>query len=78
MAKKRAVPVGEFRQRATEFIRLVEETKQPLTITRRGRPVVELRPASADPAALRGSVRVLPGTDLTRPVIEPEAWEAAR
>jgi len=78
MAKKRNVPVGEFRQRATEFVRLVEKTKEPITITRRGKPVVELRPAASDPGVLRGSVKLRAGTDLARPVLEPEAWEANR
>jgi prevent-host-death family protein len=78
MAKRRDVPVGEFRQRATEFVRLVEKTKLPITITRRGKPVVELRPAVADPGSLRGSVKLRKGVDLTLPVLEPEAWEANR
>lgn len=78
MGKKHSVPVGEFRQRATEIVRLVEQTKEPVLITRRGKPVVELRPAAADPASLRGSVKLRTGTDLTRPALEPEAWEANR
>jgi prevent-host-death family protein len=78
MGKKRSIPVGEFRQRATEVIRLVEKTKEPVIITRRGKPVVELRPAAADPAVLRGSVTVRGGADLTRPALDPEAWEANR
>ena len=78
MGKKRSIPVGEFRQRATEFVRLVEKTKEPVIITRRGKPVVELRPATADPGVLRGSVKVRGAGDLTRPALEPEAWEANR
>jgi prevent-host-death family protein len=78
MGKKRSIPVGEFRQRATEFVRLVEKTKEPVLITRRGKPVVELRPAAASPGVLRGSVKLRAGTDLTRPVLEPESWEATR
>jgi prevent-host-death family protein len=78
MARKRNVPVGEFRQRATEFVRLVEKTKESITITRRGKPVVELRPAAAEPGVLRGSVKVRGRGDLTRPVLDAEAWEANR
>jgi antitoxin (DNA-binding transcriptional repressor) of toxin-antitoxin stability system len=70
------VAVGEFRQRATELVRQVEETKQPITITRRGVPVAELRAVTVAPDALRGSVTVL-DPDLTRPVVAPEDWEAA-
>lgn len=73
---KREVAVGDFRQRATELVRQVEETKQPITITRRGVPVAELRAVTADPDALLGSVTYL-DPDLTRPVVGPEDWEVA-
>jgi prevent-host-death family protein len=72
----REVPVGDFRQRATELVRQVEETKEVITITRRGVPVAELRAVTADPAALLGSVTLLE-PDLTRPVVAPEEWEAS-
>jgi antitoxin (DNA-binding transcriptional repressor) of toxin-antitoxin stability system len=73
---KREVAVGDFRQRATELVRQVEETKQAITITRRGVPVAELRAVTVDPKALLGSVTYL-DPDLTRPVVGPEDWEAA-
>ena len=73
---KREVAVGDFRQRATEFVRQVEETKEPITITRHGVPVAELRAVRVDPEALMGSVTLL-DPDLTRPVVGPEDWEAA-
>lgn len=75
MAKKE-VAVGEFRQRATELVRQVEATKEAVTITRHGVPVAELRSVTVDPEALLGSVEYL-DPDLTRPVVEPEEWEAA-
>jgi antitoxin (DNA-binding transcriptional repressor) of toxin-antitoxin stability system len=70
------VAIGDFRQRATELVRQVEETKQPITITRRGVPVAELRAVTVDPEALLGSVAYL-DPDLTRPVVSREEWEAA-
>lgn len=75
MAAK-TVPIGEFRQRATAYIKSVEETKEPLTITRRGVAVAELRPAPTDPSTLRGSVAYSSEVDLTEPVIDPGEWEA--
>ena len=72
---KREIAVGDFRQRATELVRQVEETKESITITRRGVPVAELRPATVDPKALLASVTYL-DPDLTRPVVGPEDWEA--
>jgi prevent-host-death family protein len=74
MGKKRNIPVSEFRQRAMEFVRLVEKTKEPVIITRRGKPAVELRPAPVDPGILWGSVRVRGATDLTQPALAGEAW----
>ncbi|MBM4384352.1 MAG: type II toxin-antitoxin system Phd/YefM family antitoxin [Deltaproteobacteria bacterium] len=74
---KREVAVGDFRQRATELVRLVEKTRQPIRITRHGVPVAELRPVSSASDDLLGSVTFL-DDDLTRPVLEPEDWEAAR
>jgi prevent-host-death family protein len=74
---RREIAIGDFRQRATELVREVEETKTPILITRRGVPVAELRPARVDPAVLRGSVTLL-DPDLTRPVLEPGEWEADR
>jgi antitoxin (DNA-binding transcriptional repressor) of toxin-antitoxin stability system len=54
----------------------LEETKQPITITRRGVPVAELWAVTADREALRGSVTYL-DPDVTRPVVDTEDWEAA-
>jgi antitoxin (DNA-binding transcriptional repressor) of toxin-antitoxin stability system len=73
---KREVAVGEFRQRATELIRQVEETKEPITITRRGVPVAELRAVTVGPEALLGSVTYR-DPDLTRPAVGSQEWEAA-
>jgi prevent-host-death family protein len=71
------VAVGDFRQRATELVRLVEKTRQPIRITRHGVAVAELRPVSSSADALLGSVTVL-DDDLTRPALDPEDWEAGR
>ncbi len=73
---EREVAVGEFHKRASELIRLVEETQQPITITRRGVAIAELCAVSADPEALRGSVTYL-DPDPTRPAAATKDWEAA-
>jgi antitoxin (DNA-binding transcriptional repressor) of toxin-antitoxin stability system len=72
------IGIGEFRQNAPYFVRLVEETAQTIVITRRDRPVAELRPVVRPERGLGGSVTVADGVDLSRPVVEPEAWEANR
>jgi len=70
------VNIGEFRQRATELIRSVEERGLPITIARRGIPVAELRPIRDSTTTLLGSVVVIDDFDLTDPVIEPSEWSA--
>jgi prevent-host-death family protein len=55
------VTMSEFRARAWEFVREVEESRETIVVTRRGRPVVELRAVSAPEDTdtlhgLRGSV----------------------
>jgi prevent-host-death family protein len=74
---KREVAVGDFRQRATELVRIVERTKQPITITRHGVAVAELRPITGATDDLLGSVTFL-DKDLTSPALDPKAWEASR
>lgn len=67
---------GENGDPVCELVRHVEETKEAITITRRGVPVAELRAVTVDPEALLGSVTYL-DPDLSRPVVGPEDWEAA-
>ncbi|HLF60216.1 MAG TPA: type II toxin-antitoxin system prevent-host-death family antitoxin [Acidimicrobiia bacterium] len=76
MDKSEIVGIGEFRQRATELIRAVEEKALSITIARRGTPVAELRPLSSSLSTLVGSVTVLDGVDLTAPASDPSEWTA--
>lgn len=70
------VGVGEFRQRASELIRMVEEGFARVVITRRGEPVAELRAVESRTPDLIGSVTVVEGVDLTEPVVDPSEWQA--
>jgi antitoxin (DNA-binding transcriptional repressor) of toxin-antitoxin stability system len=74
---KNEIAIGDFRRRATELVRRVEETKQSTTITRKGVPVAELRAVTVDPEALLGSVKYLVA-DLTSRAVALDEWEAAR
>ena len=76
MAEPESIGIGEFRQRATEIIREVEETARPVLIDRRGRPVVEIRALARHEATLLGSVEILDPDALTNPVIDPLEWDA--
>ena len=78
MAMRKTMSVADFRNHVTEVVREVEETKEPVIITRRGTPAVEIRPVQVDAAALLGSAKVAPGVDLTAPVVDQDEWEMLR
>ncbi len=73
----RQVTKSAFKAKALELLRQVETSGEPLVVTDRGRPVIEVRPlklSERDPRAiLRGSV--LSYERPTDPVGE-EDWEA--
>ena len=75
----RRVSKSQLKARALEFFREVENTRQPLLITDRGRPVLKLVPYSEDPdealRELRGSV--VRYIDPTEPVAL-EDWETLK
>lgn len=69
------IPAGEFKARCLQLLDAVAAGGEPLTITKRGRPVARLVPLPAAAAlfgALAGSVR--DQQDLAAPV--GEDWEA--
>jgi prevent-host-death family protein len=75
----RTVSKSQFKPRALEYFRQVEETGAALVITDRGRPVLRILRYDDDPAA---SLKLLRNTvvkydDPTEPV-DDEEWEAAR
>lgn len=67
---KRSVSKSQFKPKALEYFREVEQTGKALIITDRGKPALKIVPYSEDPEArlklLRGSV--LEYTDPTEPV----------
>jgi prevent-host-death family protein len=69
------IPAGEFKARCLQLLDSVAASGEPLTITKRGRPVARLVPLPAGRAlfgALAGSVRGQ--QDLVAPI--GEAWQA--
>ncbi len=72
--------VSEFKSRALEIMSRVAETKEPVLITKRGEPLVQLTPATpADeesiPDRLAGTLEI--HGDIVSP-LGPEMWEACR
>ena len=72
------IPKGTFKARALEIFRRVQDTKQPVVITDRGRPVLILEPFYGEDnaavlASLSGSVQRY--SEPTQPV-GGQDWEA--
>ena len=72
-----SVPAGEFKAECLRLLDNVALSRQPLIITKRGKPVAKLVPIAQPPllfGALSGTV-VRQG-DLLSPIAEP--WDAER
>jgi prevent-host-death family protein len=74
------MPAGEFKARCLTVMENVQKTKEPVLITKRGRPVAKLVPADDSPreflGRLEGIVKVV--GDIESPIEPPDAWEALR
>lgn len=78
-AREKTIAVSAFKPRSLEIIDEVASRKTArVVLTRHGKPVAALVPIESkayDPwGAMRGTVRVMPGVDLTEPL--GEIWEA--
>ena len=69
----RSIAAGEFKAHCLELLDQVARTRQPIVVTKRGRPVARLVPLESDASlSLEGSVTY--GGDIVGPV--GEKWEA--
>lgn len=71
------IAAGDFKARCLKLIDEVAQTREPLLITKRGRPVAQVVPVPAEPA-LFGSLAgtVLHEGDLIAPI--GDDWDACR
>jgi prevent-host-death family protein len=74
------IGVSEFKSHALEIMSRVAESKEPVLITKRGEPLVQLTPATpanveSIPDRLAGSLSI--HEDLVPP-LGSEMWEACR
>jgi prevent-host-death family protein len=78
MKTPRTVPATEFKAHCLALLEKVRETRQPLLVTRHGKPVVEICPYVPKDAArvnpLKGSI--VYQDDLISPL--EEKWDSAR
>ncbi|MGB7284809.1 MAG: type II toxin-antitoxin system Phd/YefM family antitoxin [Candidatus Acidiferrum sp.] len=76
------IAISEFKAKCLAILAQVEKTKEPIRITRHGKPIAEVVPASpeVDRAALfgsmRNSIKIL--GDIVSPVIDLDEIEALR
>lgn len=73
----RIIKASEFKAKCLAVLDEVERTRQPVTITKRGRPVAELRPTRAKSNArgiLKGRMEII--GDIISPI--DVEWEALK
>jgi prevent-host-death family protein len=76
----KTMPAGQFKTRCLKVMDDVQSTREPVVITKKGRPVAKLVPAEEPsddfPGKLSGMMKIV--GDITQPIEDPEAWEALR
>jgi prevent-host-death family protein len=75
---QRVIKAAEFKAKCLELMDQVADTGNPITITKRGKPVARLVPAARRPktafGALKGHIKIL--GDIVGPI--DAGWEADR
>jgi prevent-host-death family protein len=71
MSSKRVVPAGRFKAECLALLDRVEQTGEPVVVTKRGRPVAEVVPIRVKKRTLKGSVTVR--GDIVAPILD--AWD---
>jgi prevent-host-death family protein len=74
MKSRREIPAGEFKAHCLQLLDQVEEGREELIVTKRGRPVAKVVPIDKHARTVRGSVQIL--GDIVGPI--DESWEAER
>jgi prevent-host-death family protein len=76
----KSMRAGEFKARCLRVMDEVRATRQPVVITKRGRPVAKLVPVDRRGddifGCLKGVFQIV--GDIESPVVPPEEWEANR
>jgi prevent-host-death family protein len=78
----REIAISKFKAKCLSLLQEVSKTKTPLRVTRRGKPIADVIPASSEGderswiGSLSGSVELL--GDVVSPVIDIEAIEALK
>jgi len=71
--KRKSIPAGKFKAECLALLDRVEETREALVVTKRGRAVAQVVPMEEEePVSLIGSVQFL--ADIVEPIAD--AWDA--
>lgn len=79
---QRTLSASAFKAQCLALMDEVERTGEPVTITKRGRPVAQLAPARPGPVGRpvfglhKGGLVALDSSDIDQPAIDPAAWSA--
>ena len=76
----KTMAAGEFKARCLKVMDQVRATREPVVVTKRGRPVAKLVPADKRGkdvfGCLKGVIKIV--GDIESPVVPLEDWEALR
>lgn len=76
------IAISEFKAKCLSLLEEVNKTKTPLRVTRRGKPIADVIPASSEAeerswiGSMAGSLEIV--GDIVSPVIDIEAIEALK
>ena len=76
------IAISEFKAKCLSLLEEVSKTKTPLRVTRRGKPLADVIPASSEAeerswiGSMSGSIDIV--GDIVSPVIDVEAIEALK
>lgn len=76
----KTIPAGQFKARCLRLMDEVRTTREPVLITKKGRPVAKLVPADRRPedifGCLKNEIKIM--GDIESPVTQLEDWDALR
>ena len=75
----KTISASEFKKRCLAVVTEVHSTREPVLITKRGKPVARLVPAGRPPkfiGRLKGIIKIV--GDIESPVGPAEAWKVLR
>ena len=76
----KTIPAGQFKARCLRLMDEVRTTREPVLITKKGRPVAKLVPAEGQPedifGCLKDEIKIV--GDIESPAVPLEDWDALR